>query len=487
MQTVALVYIKDDYSINKELQLKAIKESDFPDFEYEIDGESDLKEAYETALSRDVDSIITVLPEKLLESSTLNNYKDKFKSFEVIKETYYRLNEADNTNGVNGYSVQSKQQQTIQPNYKKPAFGPNARNVLIWPLNPPFVTDASKKNFQAIFPYLGKMFTEELIFVFVPQNGVNGNWCLNAPNICARIEDFKQLSTKLQFNKYKIITSVKTFVQNIQQLKLNPENDFSQSAEQVSTNAAVNTTLNNINIYCQPMYAQLFIAAGFNHVYTSIGQTPLYDDDLTASKKVYNDWIEFEKKHQLSKTGKHDAKSAEQNANAEQNAAASAKPELKESLFESILKEADNQTDEQEDSSASTPWEWDKIKNMKGAVLFLTEILSNISTCAKGLGESMMDATKAGGFLRKMRDQYLKDITDVATEAGNFAARTLGLGWMANIASKAAKAYAETDKGRNDKNEISAIGAFIKSKDSDTLRSILEAPEKYIEKAGEGE
>lgn len=477
MQNVALVYLKGDDSYNRTLQLNAIKESIIPDFDYEIDTEEDLKEAFDTALSRDVDTITTVLPEKLIESKILSEYRNKFESFDVIKETFYRLDEAE------GF-VQSNQQQPIKQNYKKPAFGTHARNILIWPVNPPFVDDVAKKNFQTIFPYLGKMFTEDHIFVYIPNNGVNGNWCINAPNCCARTEDFKSLSSKLTFSKYKVITSVRAFVQNIQQNKLG--NKEVQNSENVSTNATVDTTLDSTNIYCQPMYAKHFIAAGFNHVYTSIGNTPLLDDNLQSSAKVYKDWVAFEKKYKLSNTGKKEVKAAKQNAEKGQQAVANAEPQkVKESqLFENILIEANGQGQDIQDTSAGTSWDWEQIKNKKGAVWFLTEILTNISTCAKGLGDSMMDAKQASNFLRKVRDQYIKELADMSTEAANLTARSLGLGFVADVAAKTAKAYAERDKSEENKN-ISAIGAFIKSKDSETLRSLLEKPERYIERAGD--
>lgn len=478
MQNVALVYVKgDEESYNRKLQLNAIKESIIPDYDYEIECEEDLKEAFDTALSRGVDSITTVLPEKLIESKILSTYKNKFENFEVIKETFYRLDEAE------GF-VQSNQQQPIKQNYKKPAFGQHARNVLIWPVNPPFVSAAAKKNFQTILPYLGKMFTEDHIFVYVPSNGVNGNWCINAPNCCARIEDFKQLSSKLTFSNYKIITSVRAFVQNIQQNKLG--NKEVQSSENVATNATVDTTLDSTNIYCQPMYAKHFIAAGFNHVYTSIGNTPLVDDNLSASQKVYKDWVAFEKKYKLSNTGKKEVKAAKQNAEKGQQAVANAEPQkVKESLlFENIIREANGQAPQQQDASSGSAWDWEQIKNKKGAVWFLTEILTNISTCAKGLGDAVMDGKQAGNFLKGIRDQYIKELSDMSTEAANLTARSLGLGFVADVAAKTAKAYAERDR-ENEKQNVGAIGAFIKSKDSETLRSLLEKPEKYIERAGD--
>ena len=472
MQNVALVYVKgEEDSYNKKLQLKNIRESIIPDFDYEIDNEEDLKEAFDVALSRGVDTITTVLPERMIESKILNEYKDKFETFDLIKETFYRLEEADNN-----VSLNKEQTSTTSIN--------NAKNVLIWPINPPFITPNSRKNFQTIFPHLGNTFTEDCIFVYIPNNGVNGNWCINAPNCCARIEDFKSLSSKLTFSKYKIITSVRAFVQNIQQTRLGNKNI--QNSENVATNATVNAPLNSINIYCQPMYAKHFIAAGFNNVYTSIGNVPLLDDDLSSSKKVYQDWINFEKTHKLSNTGKKDIKSAQANAKKGEEAISNAKPQqVKESLlFENILYEAQGQTTQTQDVSKGTPWEWEKIKNKKGAIWFLTEILTNISTCAKGLGESVLSINQASNLLKKIRDQYIKELADMTTEYANLLARSVGLGFVANFVAKTAKAYNELDKSQDSKT-IGAIAAFIQSKDSDTLRKILEKPERYIEKAGD--
>lgn len=388
-------------------------------------------------------------------------------------------------------------------------------DYLIWPANPPFFSDITKKNIEIAEKLLidGKV-PQSNVFVYVPRAGGDGDF--SASSLDIYLHSKNGVSSQMKSKKgFAGITSVKTFVLQIknaystakvteempqqgalpasskkQEHTITPrermlarlfEEEGQKNVQGDSQHSLAQTTAvaqgqqkNTITIWCTPRVKKDFLAQ--KKLFDEIGlalnlpDNAMKDDNemLSGGKKVYQDILSFINGEKTGSAGAEDTKMAVTSMQAIHEADEKNKKEP----------QTEQPQKEEKPDPAKGKWDWSYIKTNTAAKQVIQKIFADVELLKKGFDDGgnpnkMFLAAKAAAT------EYAKKWAAAFGDAADMTLEGFGLGWVAP-AIKAA-----TEKVRTAEEEYQGIEAFVRSDKSNNLFSLLEDPNFYIEYGSE--
>lgn len=441
-------------------------------------------------------------------------------------------------------SEQATEESSVQDSDVKSAY-------LIWPANPPFLTETTKNNIKYAESLIGSTVPQSNIFIYVPRAGGDGDFSSSCLDIY--LHSKLGLSSGLKSKKgFAGITSVKTFILQIKNtIQKATENETEQNAQaqnqqdqsqkpadvpalpannsnimrdstQMSTrermlarlfedgegvktvlgdsSSAQKTTAtavggaatlqqnyeNAIVIYATPRVRQDF--EKFRKVFKqdlgldlvlpdeSHGNTMIDDKDaLAGGKQVYQDILSFINGEKTGSAGAEDTKVAMKSAGSLKEADEQPKDAKQE--LQQTEQQQQPQKEEKPDP-AKGKWDWTYIKTNTAAKQVIQKIFADVELLKKGFDDGgnpnkMFLAAKAAAT------EYAKKWAAALGDGGDLILEGVGMGWFVPAFKKGA------EKLRSAEEEYQGIEAFVRSDKSNTLFSLLNDPDYYIEYGSE--
>lgn len=406
---------------------------------------------------------------------------------------------------------------------------------LMWPANPPFLTETTKKNIKYAESLIGPTVPQSNVFIYVPRAGGDGDFSSSCLDIYLHSQ--LGLGSKLKSKKgFAGITSVKTFIlqikNTIQKATENKEAEQQQQAQTqtASSNGNTNTHLKNSTQMSarERMLARLFEEEGQKTVQgdsssaqkttaTAVGgaatlqqsyenaiviyATPRVRQDFEKFRDVFKqdlglDLVLPDVSHGNIMEDDKDALAGGKQVyqdilsfiNGEKTGSAGAEDTKVAVKSMQAISEAGpkptQQPDPQDDAKEEKPdpakgkWDWSYIKTLTGAKQVIQKIFADVELLKKGFDDGgnpnkMFLAAKAAAT------EYAKKWAAALGDGGDMMLEGVGMGWIVPAFKKG------MEKLRSAEEEYQGIEAFIRSDKSNTLISLLEDPTFYIEYGSE--
>lgn len=415
---------------------------------------------------------------------------------------------------------------------------------LMWPANPPFFSKTTEDNIKYAESLIGSTVPQSNVFIYVPRAGGDGDFSSSCLDIY--LHSKLGLSSGLKSKKgFAGITSVKTFILQIKNtIQKATENETEQNAQaqnqqdqsqkpaavpalpadnsntlrastQMSTrermlarlfedgegvktvhgdsSSAQKTTAtavgsaatlqqsyeNAIVIYATPRVRQDFEKfrkvfkqdLGLDLVLPDESHGNIMKDDkdaLAGGKQVYQDILSFINGEKTGSAGAEDTKVAM--TSAQSLSEAGPKP----------TQQPDSQDDTKEEKPdpAKGKWDWSYIKTNTAAKQVIQKIFADVELLKKGFDDGgnpnkMFLAAKAAAT------EYAKKWAAALGDGGDMMLEGVGMGWIVPAFKKG------MEKLRSAEEEYQGIEAFVRSDKSNTLFSLLNDPDYYIEYGSE--
>ena len=411
-------------------------------------------------------------------------------------------------------------------------------DYLIWPANPPFFTNTTMNNIIAAEKIIssGKV-PQSNVFVYVPRAGGDGDFSSSCLDIY--LHSKKGVGSQMKSKKgFAGITSVKTFVLQIKNAyssakateeapaaptsnqgqkpaapdptaktvpALPPQKEHTmtprermlarlfedkegektiqgegQHSQAQTTAVAQGQQRNMITIWCTPRVKKDFLAQ--KKLFDDIGLVlNLPDNDMTddnealsGGKKVYQDILSFINGEKTGSAGAEDTKVAMKSAGSLKEA----DEQPKDAKQEPQQAEQQQPQKEEKPDPAKGKWDWSYIKTNTAAKQVIQKIFADVELLKKGFDDGgnpnkMFLAAKAAAT------EYAKKWAAALGDGGDMMLEGVGMGWIVPAFKKG------VEKLRTAEEEYQGIEAFIRSDKSNTLLSLLEDPDTYIEYGSE--
>ena len=405
---------------------------------------------------------------------------------------------------------------------------------LMWPANPPFLTDTTKNNIKYAESLIGSTVPQSNVFIYVPRAGGDGDFSSSCLDIYLHSQ--LGLGSRLKSKKgFAGITSVKTFIlqikNTIQKAADNEETDQTQTQQQQQTQTTSNSNggshLKNSTQQMsarERMLTRLFEEEGQKTVQgdsssaqkttaTAVGgaatlqqsyenaiviyATPRVRQDFEKFRDIFKkdlglDLVLPDESHGNIMKDDKDALAGGKQVyqdilsfiNGEKTGSAGAEDTKVAVKSMQSITEATQQPDQQSDEKEEKPdpakgkWDWSYIKTLTGAKQVIQKIFADVELLKKGFDDGgnpnkMFLAAKAAAT------EYAKKWAAALGDGGDMMLEGVGMGWIVPAFKKG------MEKLRSAEEEYQGIEAFIRSEKSNTLLSLLEDPTFYIEYGSE--